>query len=126
MYTGTQQGITKDSDYETFKQLGVNHISGHPEVPHQQWTAENLSLYREKVESFGLTLDMIELPLSSRIIDERAKKGEFVNILTGSPERDKEIDRICEIIKAVSESGIPAVKYNLNIIGIPRTESEYG
>ena len=75
MYTGTQQGITKDSDYETFKQLGVNHISGHPEVPHQQWTAENLSLYREKVESFGLTLDMIELPLSSRIIDERAKKG---------------------------------------------------
>ena len=49
---------------------------------------------------------MIELPLSSRIIDERAKKGEFVNILTGSPERDKEIDRICEIIKAVSESGI--------------------
>ena len=127
MYTGTQQRITKDTDYETFKQLGVNHISGYPEVPHQQWTSSNLSIYKEKVESFGLVLDMIELPLSSRIIDERAKKGEFVNILTGkSPEKDQEIDRECEIIRAVSESGIPAVKYNLNIIGIPRTESEYG
>ena len=103
MYTGTQQTIRKDSDYKTFKQLGVNHISGHPEIPHQQWTANNLSLYREKVESFGLVLDMIELPLSSRIIDERAKRGAFVHILTGDPEREKEIDKTCEIIKAVSE-----------------------
>ena len=126
MYTGTQQTIRKDTDYKTFKQLGVNHICGQPEIPHQQWTANNLSLYREKVESFGLILDMIELPLSSGIIDERAKKGGFVHILTGSPEREKEIDRTCKIIKAVSESGIQAVKYNLNIIGMPRTESEYG
>ena len=67
MYTGTQQRITKDTDYETFKQLGVNHISGHPEAPHQQWTSSNLSIYKEKVESFGLILDMIELPLSSPV-----------------------------------------------------------
>ena len=30
------------------------------------------------------------------------------------------------LIKNVSEAGIPSVKYNLNIIGIPRSEKEKG
>ncbi len=127
MHLGTQFGARTDADYETFKQLGVNHINGFPEISHQNWTSSNLKEYKEKVESYGLKLDMVQLPLSSRDLDERAKSGEFYNILTGkSPERDIEIDRICEIIQMCSDAKIPAVKYNLNIIGIPRTESELG
>ena len=127
MYLGTQFAARTDSDYETFKQLGVNNINGFPETPHQNWTVENLIQYREKVESYDLKLDMVQLPLSSKDIDSRVKSGEFYNILTGiSPERDYEIERICKIIEMCSKAGIPAVKYNLNIIGIPRTESESG
>ena len=127
MYLGTQFAARTDADYETFKQLGVNNINGFPDVQHQKWTVENLIQYREKVESFGLNLDMVQLPLSSADIDTRVKNGEFYNILTGtSPERDYEIVRICEIISMCSDAGIPAVKYNLNIIGIPRTKSEFG
>ena len=127
MYLGTQFAARTDSDYETFKQLGVNNINGFPETPHQNWTVENLVQYREKVESYDLKLDMVQLPLSSKDIDSRVKSGEFYNILTGiSPERDYEIERICKIIEMCSKAGIPAVKYNLNIIGIPRTESESG
>ena len=127
MYLGTQFAARTDSDYETFKQLGVNNINGFPETPHQNWTVENLVQYREKVESYDLKLDMVQLPLSSKDIDSRVKSGEFYNILTGiSPERDYEIERICKIIEMCSKAGIPAVKYNLNIIGIPRTESELG
>ena len=127
MHLGTQFGARTDADYATFKQLGVNHINGFPEISHQNWTSSNLKEYKEKVESYGLKLDMVQLPLSSRDLDERAKSGEFYNILTGkSPERDIEIDRICEIIQMCSDAKIPAVKYNLNIIGIPRTESELG
>ncbi|MEC8440378.1 MAG: mannonate dehydratase, partial [Chloroflexota bacterium] len=127
MYLGTQFAARTDADYETFKQLGVNNINGFPDVQHQKWTVENLIQYREKVESFGLNLDMVQLPLSSADIDTRVKNGEFYNILTGtSPERDYEIERICEIISMCSDAGIPAVKYNLNIIGIPRTKSEFG
>ena len=127
MYLGTQFAARTASDYETFKQLGVNNINGFPETPHQNWTVENLIQYREKVESYDLKLDMVQLPLSSKDIDSRVKSGEFYNILTGiSPERDYEIERICKIIEMCSKAGIPAVKYNLNIIGIPRTESESG
>ena len=39
---------------------------------------------------------------------------------------DKEIESIQNLIKNVSEAGIPSVKYNLNIIGIPRSEKEKG
>ena len=127
MYLGTQFAARTDADYETFKQLGVNNINGFPDVQHQNWTPKNLIQYREKVESFGLKLDMVQLPLSSADIDTRVKNGEFYNILTGtSPERDYEIERICEIISMCSEAGIPAVKYNLNIIGIPSVYSKTG
>ncbi len=127
MYLGTQLAARTDADYQTFKQLGVNHINGFPEVPHQNWKTENLIKYREKVESYGLELDMVQLPLSSADIDTRVKRGEFFNILTGeSPARDEEIERICQIIRMCSEAGIPSLKYNLNIIGIPRTDSELG
>ena len=118
MYLGTQFAARTDADYETFKQLGVNNINGFPDVQHQKWTVENLIQYREKVESFGLKLDMVQLPLSSADIDTRVNNGEFYNILTGtSPERDYEIERICEIISMCSEAGIPAVKY-LSLIHI--------
>ena len=116
MYLGTQFAARTDSDYETFKQLGVNNINGFPETPHQNWTTDNLIQYREKVESYDLKLDMVQLPLSSKDIDSRVKSGEFYNILTGtSPERDYEIERICKIIEMCSKAEIPAVKYNLNI-----------
>ena len=89
MYLGTQFAARTDSDYETFKQLGVNNINGFPDTPHQNWATDNLIQYREKVESYDLKLDMVQLPLSSKDIDSRVKSGEFYNILTGtSPERD--------------------------------------
>ena len=69
MYLGTQFAARTDLDYETFKQLGVNNINGFPETPHQNWTTNNLIQYREKVESYGLKLDMVQLPLSSKDID---------------------------------------------------------
>ena len=127
MYLGTQFGARTDADYQTFKQLGVNHINGFPDISHHNWTVNNLINYKEKIESYGLALDMIQLPLSSLDIDKRVKHGEFFNILTGkSPERDQEIERINHIIRMSSEAGINSLKYNLNIIGIPRTKSDTG
>ena len=52
MHLGTQFGARTDADYETFKQLGVNHINGFPEISHQNWTSSNLKEYKEKVESY--------------------------------------------------------------------------
>ena len=47
-------------------------------------------------------------------------------MLGKSPERDQEIESIQNQIRNCAEVGIPAVKYNMNIIGIPRSERERG
>jgi mannonate dehydratase len=65
---------------------------------------------------------MVQLPLSSRPIEQQQSP----DILSAGPERDRQIDSICRLIERLREVGIPAAKYNLNIIGIPRTEPEAG
>jgi mannonate dehydratase len=65
----------------------------------------------------------VQLPLSSRPIEEQ----DSPHILTArDPERQREIESICRLIERIGQAGIPAAKYNLNIIGIPRTEPEQG
>ena len=75
------------------------------------------------MDRFGLTLDMVQLPLSSRPIEE----AQSPHVLLGKdPERRRELKSICRLIERIGAAGIPAAKYNLNIIGIPRTASEPG
>jgi len=101
--------------------LGVNHIcSGLPSAKFDQsWSVEELTKFRERIESFGIRLDMIPLPLSSAYIT----RAENPNIMLGkSPERDREIDSICQMIRNAALAGIPALKYNMSILGVVSTE----
>ena len=42
--------------------------------------------------------------------------------MTGrEPERQREIDQACEIIRNCAAAGIPAIKYNFNVLGVLRT-----
>jgi mannonate dehydratase len=105
--------------------LGVNHVCG--SLPSRRldeaWSVESLTKTRERVEGFGLKLDMLPLPLSSSYIT----KSENPEIMLGkSPERDRQIDDICQMIRNVAKAGIPALKYNLTILGVVRTESTPG
>ena len=121
MHVGTQLQARNDDDYRVLAQLGVNHICGYPPGGPLSWTPEVLIKYREHVESFGLSLDVIPLPLGS----DEISKAENPNIMLGkSPERDREIDGICNIIRACSEAGIPAVKYNMTVTGVVSTDRE--
>jgi mannonate dehydratase len=123
MYLGTQIKPRDDRDYRMWAQLGVSHICADPPGNAHDWTLDDLLRHRQHVESFGLTLDMVELPLTSHPIDRQKSP----HILLGkSPERDREIDSICRLIENLARAGIPAAKYNLNIIGIPRTDPEPG
>jgi mannonate dehydratase len=123
VYVGTQIRPRDDSDYKVWAQLGVTHVCVDPPGNPHHWSLDDLSRHREHVESFGLSLDMVQLPLSSRPIEEQ----ESPHILMGKdPERQREIDSICALIERLAKVGIPAAKYNLSIIGIPRTEREPG
>ncbi len=128
MYVGTQVGARDDSDFKVWSQLGVKHVCADPKGLHwTEWTRPALEKHREHVESFGITLDMITLPLNSSPMDRQKETKEAYHIMLGkSPERDREIEQINKLIENAAKVGIPAVKYNMNIIGIPRTADTQG
>lgn len=89
----------------------------------QDWSVDGLKKLRDRTESFGINLAMVPLPLSSSYIT----RAENPAIMLGkSPERDHEIDRICQMIRNVAQAGIPAVKYNLTVLGVVRTTPKRG
>ncbi|EIM26355.1 mannonate dehydratase [Microvirga lotononidis] len=122
MYVGTQVAAREDDDYRVFAQLGLKHICADPPGKSSSWKLDDLLRHREKVESFGLRLDMIQLPLPSSPIET----APYPDILLAGPDRDRQIDAICQLIEDCATAGIPAAKYNLNLIGIPRTPDEPG
>ena len=66
---------------------------------------------------------MLPLPLSSSYITD----SENPEIMLGkSPERDRQIDDICQMIRNVAKAGVPSLKYNLTILGVVRTETTPG
>jgi mannonate dehydratase len=65
---------------------------------------------------------MVQLPLESTPIERQNSP----DILTKGPDRDRQIESICRLVERVGRLGIPAVKYNLNILGIPRSPDEPG
>ena len=96
MLVGTQYPIKSDIDYEVLAQLGVNHINGFPPGSPETWTPQILTEYREKVEKYGINVDMVALPIGTKPSD-----GQSPNITLGiSPDRDREIETCQNIIRA--------------------------
>jgi mannonate dehydratase len=124
MKLGTQHGDS-DAILRACAAFGVNHICSRlPSAKFDQsWSVEELSRLRERIEKFGIKLEIVPLPLSSSYIT----RSENPNIMLGkSPERDREIDNICQMIRNCARAGIPCVKYNMSILGVVRTEPTRG
>jgi len=124
MKAGTQHGDS-DAILRVLAGFGVNHICSRLLSPRldDAWSVDSLNRLRERVESFGITLDMVPLPLSSV---EISRSENPAILLAKDPERDRQIDDICQMIRNTSRAGIPSVKYNLTLIGIPRTAATRG
>ncbi len=128
MFVGTQYPAKSDLELQILAQLGVNHICGYPNVKsgfpggdHKLWSVNFLTQYKEKVESYGMKVDMLQLPIG------HDPQGQSPNIMLGkSPERDREIETCQNIVRNASLAGIPSVKYRLSSIGIPRTKPSIG
>jgi mannonate dehydratase len=124
MKVGTQHGDSEEI-LRACAAFGVHNICG--ELPSRRldeaWSVESLTRLRDRVAAHGITLDMAPLPMSSSEIAEAEMPAIF---LGRSPERDRNIDDICQIIRNCARAGIPAVKYNFTIIGIPRSGTAAG
>jgi mannonate dehydratase len=124
MTVGTQHGDS-DAILRACAAFGVEHICG--SLPSRRlddaWSVEALSRHRDRVAAHGISLDMLPLPMSSAEIS----RAEMPAIFLGqSPERDRDIDHICQMIRNCARAGVHAVKYNFTIIGIPRTGTAPG
>jgi mannonate dehydratase len=120
LFKAGHQHHSSDADLRVLAAFGVRHVcSALPSRTFdKEWSVEGLTKLRERVERFGIRLDMVPLPLSSSPIG----RAENPHIMLGkSPERDREIDQICQMIRNVARVGIPAVKYNLTVLGVVRT-----
>src|SRR6185312_4248206 len=121
---GTQHA-SDDATLRIVAALGVTHICSTlpSRVFDDNWSVDGLKRLRERVESFGITLAGVPLPLSSLYVT----KSENPNIMLGkSPERDREIDNICQMIRNSAQAGIPMLKYNMSLLGVVRTERSPG
>lgn len=124
MKVGTQHD-SSDEVLGVLAALGVTHICSRlPSATlDDQWSADGLKRLRDRIEAAGLSLDMVPLPMSSNPL----ARAEHPNILLGrSPARDREIDDICTMIRNAAAAGIPALKYNLTLLGVVRTATTPG
>ena len=121
---GTQHGDSDDI-LRVMAEFGMQYICGRlPSAKFDEnWTAEALQKKREHIASFGIELEAVPLPLSSNEIE----KFENPNIMLGkSPERDRELDDICLMIRNTARAGIAGLKYNLTFLGVVRTRPTPG
>jgi mannonate dehydratase len=124
MKAGTQHGDS-DAILRVLAGFGVNHICSRlpAATMDASWSVEELTRRRERVESFGLKLEMVPLPLSS---SEISRSESPAVMLAKEPDRQKQIDDICQMIRNVSRAGIPSVKYNMTFLGVPRSAATVG
>lgn len=123
---GCQSGPTDDRRLRFFKRHGVDHICGWPDNWRnlRHYTVQDLEKLRTRCEEQGISLDMVGAPFLTSSHIDREKRGAIV--LGRSPERDRDIEDIQKSIEACSQAGVPAMKYNLSLLGVLRTESTQG
>ncbi len=123
MYIGTQSHCRHDADIEVLAQLGVVNVDQTPTEPYSEWTVDTLKALRDHFDKHGINVEMIHIPLGSRSAFENEAGAIF---LGPSDERDRQIDRMCEIVRMASDAGLRGLNYNITILGHLRTEPSYG
>lgn len=120
MYLGAQIPIS-DENLAFCSQMGVTHIdttpTGLPGFGGLPWRVDAVQRLRERVESHGLVLAALHLPLTSAGIEMQV----WPQIMLGGPERDRQIDQVIQCIEAAARGGIPLLLYNLAILPVVRS-----
>jgi len=120
MKVGSQQGGTSKKNLEYLARHGVYNLDGgSPKtIEGVGWDLEDSLAKREACEKYGINLDAYHLPLSSAGID----RVSMPKIMLGkSPERDREIEMLQQMIVVSAKTGIKVLNYNTTIHRILRT-----
>ncbi|MDP6049386.1 MAG: mannonate dehydratase [Candidatus Bathyarchaeota archaeon] len=126
MKVGSQQGGITLKNLEFWARHGVFHVDGGAPktIPGVGWDLEDSLAKKEACEKYGINLEAYHLPLSSYgLSGERGIETDpFRHIMLGkSPERDREIEMLQQMIRVAGESGVHLCTYNTVILPIERT-----
>ena len=120
MNVGSQHGGTGKQNLEFLARHGVYHLDGgSPKmVEGLGWDLDDAMVKKEACEKYGIRLDAYHLPLSSAGIDRVATP----NIMLGkSPERDREIEMIQQMITVAAKTEVKTLNFNTTILRVLRT-----
>jgi len=120
MKVGCQSGGTTKQNLEFKARHGVFNIDGgSPKyIKGVGWDLQDSMAKKEACEKYGIALDAYHLPLTSAGIDKVA----VPNIMLGkSPERDREIEMLQQMISVAGKTGVHCLNYNTIILPILRT-----
>ena len=120
MHVGCQSGGTSKENLEFKTRHGVYHIDGGAPrtIEGVGWDLDDSLAKKEACEQYGISLEAYHLPLSSGGID----RERYPNIMLGkSPERDREIEIIQQMIEVAGKSDIRLLNYNTTIHPVLRT-----
>ncbi|WAC14032.1 mannonate dehydratase [Dyadobacter pollutisoli] len=120
MKVGCQSGGTSIENLEFKARHGVYNLDGGAPktIPGKGWDLEDSLRKKEACEKYGISLDAYHWPLASSGID----KSEYPNVMLGkSPERDREIEMLQQMIEVAGKSGIHLLNYNTTILPVLRT-----
>lgn len=110
MHVGCQYFGVSVKELQFLKRHGVSHM----DVPNFDFNEPALLRAREQCEKQGISMEMAHVDIGNNTI--RGK----------SPERDKEIDILCERIRVASKVGLRGLNYSFLVRPILRTESTPG
>ncbi len=120
MKVGCQHGGVSLENLEFLARHGVfNMDPGQPRtIEGVGWDLDHSLEIVERAAEYGIRVDAYHLPLTSAGIDRVATP----NIMLGkSPERDREIEMIQQMIEVAAKSGVHLLLYNTTILPILRT-----
>lgn len=120
MKVGCQSGGTTKENLELKGRCGVYNIDGgSPKtIPGKGWDLDDSFAKRDACEKYGISLDAYHFPLTSAGID----KVDYPNVMLGkSPERDREIEILQQMIMVAGKTGIKVLNYNTTILPVLRT-----
>ncbi|MBZ5626684.1 MAG: mannonate dehydratase [Acidobacteriia bacterium] len=121
MKLGCQSSPTTDAHLKYLARYGVRNICGYPPIADGRLyaTVDELKSMRDLADRNGISVDCIAPPfLSSSHIDRERHPA---IMLAQSPERDRDIEALQTMIRNCAAAGIPAIKYNMSILGVLRT-----
>ncbi len=121
MKLGDQTRPTSDTHLAYLARYSVRNICGYPEIEGGRLyaTVDELKRMTDMAAKYRISVDCVAPPfLGSTYID--TEKHPAI-MLAQSPERDRDIEQLQIFIRNCAQAGIPAIKYNMSILGVLRT-----